>query len=109
MEPEPSIVEHPAGEPRRGLIGWWHGIPLYLRIMAALILGAAVGAVFGGKVGWLEIPGKMVLRLLGALAPPLVLVAIVNALMNADIRGRVAIRLIGLLVLNTVVAILIAL
>ena len=91
------------------MIGWWHGTPLYLRILGALILGAVVGAVFGPRAGWLETPGKLVLRLLGALAPPLVLAAIVNALINADIRGRIAGRLLGLLILNTFVAIVIGL
>jgi Na+/H+-dicarboxylate symporter len=57
----------------------------------------------------MESPGKLVLRLLGALAPPLVLAAIVNALINADIRGRMAGKLMGLLILNTLVAILIGL
>ena len=109
MHNDPSVIEHEPGERRRGIIGWWHGTPLYLRILGALILGAAVGALFGPKVAWLEMPGKLVLRLLGALAPPLVLVAIVNALINADIRGRLAGRLVALLILNTIVAILIGL
>ena len=109
MDSEPSVVEHEPRERRRGIIGWWHGTPLYLRILFALILGAAVGVIFGPAVGWMETPGKLVLRLLGALAPPLVLVAIVNALINADVRGKLAGRLIGLLVLNTLVAIVIGL
>ena len=45
------------------------------------------------------------LRLLGALAPALVLFAIIQALMNARFEKGTAGRLIRLLVLNTLVAI----
>jgi DAACS family dicarboxylate/amino acid:cation (Na+ or H+) symporter len=51
----------------------------------------------------------LVLRVLGALAPPLILLAIVQALMRAQIAGRQAFRLVTLLLLNTLVAILIGL
>ena len=47
--------------------------------------------------------------MLGALAPALILVAVVRAIMTAEIRGRIAWRLGGLLLLNTTVAILIGL
>jgi Na+/H+-dicarboxylate symporter len=43
----------------------------------------------------------------GALAPPLILVAVIPALMTAEFRGRIAGRMAQLLVLNTLVAILI--
>lgn len=51
----------------------------------------------------------LILRLLGAIAPPLILVAVIRALMTANVQGRLARRLIFLLVLNTLVAILIGL
>jgi Na+/H+-dicarboxylate symporter len=57
----------------------------------------------------LAIPSRLVLRLLGALAAPLVLVAVVQALMQAQIPKGSGIRLISLLLLNTTVAILIGL
>lgn len=63
-------------------------------------------------LGWAEalaIPSKLVLRLLGALAAPLVLVAVVQALMTTQIPKGHGVRLIGLLLLNTTVAILIGL
>jgi len=59
----------------------------------------------GPSAGPLEIPSKLVLRVLGALAPPLILLAIVQALLHAQIAGRQTLRLIGLLLLNTLVAI----
>jgi DAACS family dicarboxylate/amino acid:cation (Na+ or H+) symporter len=51
----------------------------------------------------------MVLRLLGALAAPLVLVAVVQALMQAQIPKGSGLRLMSLLLLNTTVAIIIGL
>ncbi|HWO10580.1 MAG TPA: dicarboxylate/amino acid:cation symporter, partial [Polyangiaceae bacterium] len=50
-----------------------------------------------------------ILRLLGALAPVLILVAVVRAIMSADIHGRLALRMVGLLLLNTMVAICVGL
>ena len=54
-------------------------------------------------------PSRLILRLLGALAPPLILVAVVHALLTAEIRGAVAWRMGWLLISNTVVAILVGL
>ena len=92
-----------------GLLARWNRMPLYLRIVAALIVGVFVGLILQERALVLEIPAKLILRLLGALAPPLILVAVVHALMNTEVRGPVAARLAGLLILNTVVAILIGL
>jgi Na+/H+-dicarboxylate symporter len=57
----------------------------------------------------LAIPSRLVLRLLGALAAPLVLVAVVQALMQAQIPKGSGLKLVSLLLLNTTVAILIGL
>ena len=54
-------------------------------------------------------PGKLVLRLLGALAPPLILAAIVHTFMTTHLGGPLAMRLPRLLLLNTFVAILVGL
>ena len=70
-----------------------------------MALGALVGALFGANAAWLEIPGRLVLRALSALAPPLVLLAIIRALLQFRLTGRQAGRLVGLLLLNTLVAI----
>ena len=57
----------------------------------------------------LAVPSRLVLRLLGALAAPLVLVAVVQALMQAQIPKGSGVRLVGLLLLNTTMAIVIGL
>lgn len=105
------LIHHEAEESRGapGLWGWWRTTPLYVRILVAVILGLVLGVVMGERAAALAIPAKLVLRLLGALAPPLILLAIVQALMRAQIHGRQTLRLFGLLLVNTVVAIVIGL
>lgn len=93
----------------RGIFALWSGTPLYIRIIGALILGILTGVALGQDAASLAMPAKLVLRLLGALAPPLILVAVIHALMTADIQGKTAGKLIGLLMLNTLVAICIGL
>ena len=90
-------------------LAWWKSTPLYIRILIALVLGAIVGTAWGAGAANLEVPAKLILRVLGALAPPLILVAVVQALMKTEVRGKLAAKLGGLLVLNTVVAIVIGL
>ena len=80
-------------------------MPLYSRILGGLVLGVATGMVFGTQAASLAIPSRLVLRLLGALAPALVLFAVIQALLNARFEKGTSGRLIRLLVLNTLVAI----
>jgi DAACS family dicarboxylate/amino acid:cation (Na+ or H+) symporter len=51
----------------------------------------------------------MILRLLGAIAPPLILIAVSRALLGANVRGKLAGKMFFLLFLNTVVAIFVGL
>lgn len=85
-------------------------MPLYLRIVIALIVGGGLGLFlheggYGEFSKWFEVPAKLILRALGMLAPPLILVAVVQALMRTEIKGKTAGRLASLLLLNTLVAI----
>lgn len=90
---------------KSGLFAWWHRTPLYRRILGAMVLGVVAGLLLGANAKPLEIPSKLVLRLLGALAPALILFAIIQALMAAKFEKGTAGRLIRLLILNTLVAI----
>jgi DAACS family dicarboxylate/amino acid:cation (Na+ or H+) symporter len=92
-----------------GVWAAWQRWPLYLRIVGGMLLGVVVGLVLAEKAQSLAIPSKLVLRLLGALAPALILAAIVKALMEASFEKGTAGRLIRLLVLNTLVAICVGL
>ncbi|MGD9723665.1 MAG: dicarboxylate/amino acid:cation symporter [Pirellulales bacterium] len=88
-----------------GWLIWWRSTPLYLRILGAAILGVMAGLALGGHAAVLEVPARLILRVLGALAPPLVLLAVVQALLRAQAAGSHALRLASLLLLNTLVAI----
>lgn len=101
--------------------GWyarWSGIPLYLRIVSAMGLGILVGLTLnqfaspetGHTVSrYLLDIGKLILRLLSMIALPLIFVAIIHALLSANVGARTAKKLAWLLLSNTVVAIVIGL
>lgn len=80
-------------------------MPLYLRIVVGLVLGVVVGLALGPSAKTFDWPARLILRVLGALAPALILVAVARAILTADIHGRLALRMGGLLLLNTLVAI----
>jgi DAACS family dicarboxylate/amino acid:cation (Na+ or H+) symporter len=92
----------------------WARTPLYLRIVVALIMGAITGGLMA-KFGLSETAAgfkdvsSLILSLLRALATPLILLAILNALLTANIGGKSARRLAFLLVTNTMAAIFIGL
>src|SRR5438045_4489005 len=96
-------------EPRPGLLAWWRHVPLYLRILAALALGVVAGLLLHGRAGSLKPFSDIVLQLLRLLATPLIFIAVIHALVKANVTGRMAGRLVWLLLSNTVVAILIGL
>jgi Na+/H+-dicarboxylate symporter len=105
MQDDGSVVEHQPDEHPRGVLGWWHATPLYLRILGALVIALPVGWLLGDRAAFLETPARLILRILQALAPPLILFAVMQAVMRARVGGRDAARLVGLLALNTLVAI----
>ena len=94
---------------KSGMFGAWNRLPLFVRILIGMVLGIGAGFAFGENAVYLKIPSTIILRVLGALAPPLIFVAVINVLLTTELKGRVAWRLAGLLILNTVVAIAIGL
>jgi Na+/H+-dicarboxylate symporter len=89
----------------KGWLDLWTRTPLYVRILIALVIGLITGIVMGESALVFEIPSKLILQLLGALAPPLILVAVTHVLMTTEVSGRTAGRLAVLLLLNTTMAI----
>ena len=81
--------------------------PLYARIVIALVLECHGGSA-GKRRGYSCRTRELVLRLLGALAPALILVAIVHTFMTTQLGG-LAVRLPRVLLLNTLVAIMVGL
>jgi len=124
---EPTQPAPPAES--RSWLDRWHQTPLYLRILGACLLGVLVGIALREldaaakastnptfhalkPLAWAEglaVPSRLILRLLGALAGPMVLLAVVQSLMHAQLPKGSAVRLVSLLILNTLVAILIGL
>lgn len=94
---------------KNGLLAWWHKVPLYQRIVGGMVLGIITGLILGEYAAPLAIPSKLVLRVLGALAPPLILFAIIQAIITTKFEKGTAPRLIRLLALNTLVAIFVGL
>jgi Na+/H+-dicarboxylate symporter len=93
----------------KGRLGRWNAIPLYVRIIVAMVIVFLTGLLLGERSIIFEIPSQVILQLLGALAPPLILIAVTHVLMTTQISGKTAARLALLLLLNTTVAILIGL
>lgn len=94
---------------QRSLLQRWNAIPLYVRIVVAMVLALPVGLLLGEKAIVFHMPSHIILRLLGALAPPLILVAVAHVMLTTEIPGHRAARLAGLLILNTCVAVTIGL
>jgi Na+/H+-dicarboxylate symporter len=90
---------------RRSPLQLYRAVPLYVRILVGLLIGIAVAMVFGKDAAQLKPVSQIILRCLGALAPALILVAVIDSILNAKIQGGAAPRLVFLLVLNTLVAI----
>ena len=73
--------------------------------MVGVAIGVILGLVLGPRAAVLGIPSDLVVKLLGALAPPLILLAVVQALMHAKLPPGSGFKLTRLLLLNTLVAI----
>src|SRR3954452_15366391 len=107
--PAPPSAPSPSSDPPSGR-RWFPKLPLYVQIAIALMLGVFAGLLISPDTAHkFNVPAVIILRLLGAIAPPLILVAVARALITANVRGRLAGKMFFLLVLNTVVAILIGL
>lgn len=85
------------------------GIPLYVWVIGAVLMAVPVGMAWGEGADRLEILPKLILRALTALAAPLVVLAILSAIVTNEIRGRLGALMMGFYLLNTIVAMVIGL
>lgn len=108
-----DTIVKPGPAPRRP-------IPLYVRVLIGVISGAALGAAVGtqplslgplhlGKLEDLEKLGTLVIRLLKALATPLILFAILDAFARTRISGKQGMRMIGICLVNVSMAMILGL
>src|SRR3712207_6047891 len=58
---------------RRGPFARWQASPLSLRILFGLALGLVVGVWAGPGAKGLDLPARLIIQFLSALAPPLIL------------------------------------
>ena len=78
--------------------------PLIARLIVAIVLGALVGQVLGRNAAFLGEIGLLVIKLLKALATPLVFLAVVDSLCRATIPAKKGAILIALCLVNAAVA-----
>src|SRR5688572_33387122 len=105
MDPTPPTIEKP---PRR--TGFPH-LPLYARVLIGVALGLALGMIFktgpimaGLRNEDLGQLGMLVIRLLKALAVPLILFAILDAFLRVEVSARRGAWLILICLVNVSVA-----
>jgi|SRR5579864_3751970 len=85
------------------------GIPLYVWVITAVAVAIPVGLIWGEGATRLEILPALIIRALTALAAPLVVMAILTAIVTNDIRGSQGARMMLYYLINTLVAMIIGL
>ena len=84
-------------------------VPLYLQILVGMLIGGITGAALGERAAPLGDLGKLVIQLIKAVATPLVFLAIVNAILRTELKGRAGLRMLVLAAINASVALTIGL
>jgi Na+/H+-dicarboxylate symporter len=92
-------------------------VPLYLQIIAALIVATIVGILLDAEhlnfdkeiIKHLALPCDLIIKALRTLATPLIFLAIIHTFLTADIPGKSGRKLFVLLMSNTTIAIIIGL
>jgi Na+/H+-dicarboxylate symporter len=92
----PVPVEEPESRPG--------GIPLYVWVLGAVVLAIPVGLLWGEGATRLNLLPTLIIRALSALAAPLVVLAILSAIVSNDIRGRQGALMMVYYLINTLVA-----
>ena len=97
---------------RAGPLRFWFAIPLWQRILAALVLGAIVGLLWGEGAGAIKWIGDLFVRLIRMLVTPLVFLTIasgVAALADPRRLGSIGIKTLGMYVFTSALAVLVGL
>src|SRR5258708_87198 len=93
---------------RPHLLSWYSRTPLYLRVLVAVAIGTVLGLTLDKQTtAPLGDIGMLVIKLLKALATPLIFVAVIDAFLRVRIAGSKALKLVGISAVNAAVAILI--
>ena len=103
-----SFAEAPAPEPDEPESKLF-GFPLYVWVVLAAVAAVPVGLAWGKGAAALDILPRLIIKLIKALATPLIVLAILSALVSNVIRGRQGARMMFYYLVNTIVAITIGL
>ncbi len=83
------------------------GLPLYAWVVVAAVIGVAIGLWLGPRAAPFEIPTRIILNAIKAIGTPLVVMAILNAIVANELHGRQAAHMMLYYLLNTLIAMLI--
>jgi DAACS family dicarboxylate/amino acid:cation (Na+ or H+) symporter len=95
-ESPPEVQDEPESRPG--------GVPLYIWVLIAVALAIPVGLVMQDSATKLNLIPALIIRALSALAAPLVVLAILHAIVSNDIRGRQGALMMVYYLINTLVA-----
>jgi DAACS family dicarboxylate/amino acid:cation (Na+ or H+) symporter len=96
IDPAPAVQEEPESRPG--------GVPLYVWVLIAVALAVPVGIYWNESAVRLNLLPTLIIRALKALAAPLVVLAILHAIVTNEIRGRQGLRMMIYYLINTLVA-----
>ena len=111
-EPQATASSAAPDAPRRRPLALWFAIPLWKRILFALVLGVVVGLLWGEGAGAIKWIGDLFVRLIRMLVVPLVFVTIasgVAALGSPQRLGSIGIKTLAMYVLTTMIAVTVGL
>jgi Na+/H+-dicarboxylate symporter len=107
-----DLAEAAPAEKRKNPLRWWFAIPLWQRIMVALVLGAITGLVWGEGALAIKWIGDIFVRLIRMIVAPLVFLIIASGVAQlGDARrlGSIGVKTIGMYVLTTFFAVVLGL
>ena len=108
---ETAALSEPAPT-RPGLLARWFAIPLWKRILGALLLGVVAGLLWGEGAGQIQWIGDVFVRLIRMLVTPLVFLTIasgVAALADPKRLGSIGVKTLGMYVFTTAIAVTVGL
>lgn len=100
-----------AGKDRGGMLGWYFGSNLLLRILIGLVLGAIAGIALGEHILWVAPFGTLFIRLLMMIVMPIIISTLIvgaSSVSPANL-GRSGIKIVAFYLATSAVAIAIGL
>lgn len=83
--------------------------PIYLQTILAMLLGILAGLILGPKAASLGVVAKYIIEVIKAVATPLLFLAIFDAFVSVDLKGKGFLGLLVICIFNAACAVIIAL